>query len=263
LIVGVRHAFERVKIAGGLVNVTSTNVDEYTTPVVFRTDPLDAADAILLWVRSQMRMFNEFCKLSPEFDYPLFNLHNRDEFNLSFKFAAGQKWLSANPIANGGSYMFFTVGVDGWRHLDELRNTSKASRQAFVAMQFREEMFNVFDSAIKPAVEANDFKAFIVSRNTNNNQIDFEIIAALRRSAFVVADFTGERSAVFFEAGFGLGLGLPVIWTVQDVHFNKMKKHFDTRQYPYLIWKDEADLRDKLTKQIFATIEGARQPTAS
>jgi hypothetical protein len=38
-------------------------------------------------------------------------------------------------------------------------------------------------------------------------------MAEIRRSRFVVADYTGQRNGVYFEAGFGLGLGLVVIPT--------------------------------------------------
>ena len=40
-----------------------------------------------------------------------------------------------------------------------------------------------------------------------------EIMAQIKRSRFVVADYTAQRKSVYFEAGFALGLGLTVIPT--------------------------------------------------
>lgn len=39
------------------------------------------------------------------------------------------------------------------------------------------------------------------------NRIDDEIIGRIRASRFIVADFTGHRPGVYFEAGMMLGLG--------------------------------------------------------
>lgn len=45
------------------------------------------------------------------------------------------------------------VTVDGYRHLAELATESVESRQAFVAMWFDESTDEVYDGAIKPAIE--------------------------------------------------------------------------------------------------------------
>jgi len=67
-----------------------------------------------------------------------------------------------------------------------------------------------------------------------------------------VADFTGSRGGVYFEAGFALGLGIPVIWSCRK---NDVKKvHFDTRQYNHIVWNDSSDLYRQLRDRIEATI---------
>jgi hypothetical protein len=52
------------------------------------------------------------------------------------------------------------------------------------------------------------------------NKVDDEIVAEIRRSRFLVADFTCEpgkvRGGVYFEAGFARGLNIPIIWTCRD-----------------------------------------------
>jgi nucleoside 2-deoxyribosyltransferase len=71
----------------------------------------------------------------------------------------------------------------------------------------------------------------------------------------LVADFTCEpdkiRGGVYFEAGFAMGLGIPVFWTVRDT---TKDIHFDTRQYAHIVWKDAADLRKQLADRIAAVI---------
>jgi hypothetical protein len=88
------------------------------------------------------------------------------------------------------------------------------------------------------------------------NRVDDEIIAEIRRSRFLVADFTCApkqvRGGVYFEAGFALGLNIPVIWTCKESSFSDL--HFDTRQYPHIGWKDSADLYQRLRARIGALI---------
>ena len=68
----------------------------------------------------------------------------------------------------------------------------------------------------------------------NFSQVDTYI----GKSQCVIADFTGNRGGVYFEAGFALGLDIPVIWLVDDHWWNETDEHgkrindihFDTRQ---------------------------------
>jgi len=52
------------------------------------------------------------------------------------------------------------------------------------------------------------------------NKVDVEIIAEIRRSRFLVADFTCEsgsvRGGVYFETGFAMGIDIPIIWTCKN-----------------------------------------------
>ena len=91
----------------------------------------------------------------------------------------------------------------------------------------------------------------------HNEKICDAIIAEIRRSRFVVADFTGQQSGVFFEAGYALGLDIPVIWTCREAQKHELERHFDTRQYNHILWTDEADLYESLRRRIEATIPAA------
>ena len=86
----------------------------------------------------------------------------------------------------------------------------------------------------------------------HNDKICDAIVAEIRKSRFVVADFTGHRGGVYFEAGFALGLGIPVIWTCKKEELPKT--HFDTRQYNHIDWENEGDLFIRLKNRIEATI---------
>lgn len=165
-----------------------------------------------------------------------------------------------------------TITPVGWRRIQELSKTTYESKQAFVAMWFADEMDVSYRDAIKPAIEAAGFECKRIDTVEHNNKICDEVIAAIRKSRFVVADFTagickncascGEhktcrekvrpRGGVYFEAGFAMGLGIPVIWAVREDQIDDI--HFDTRQYNYIVYYNADELRERLGNRIAATI---------
>lgn len=66
---------------------------------------------------------------------------------------------------------------------------------------------------------------------------------------------TGQRGGVYFEAGFALGLGIPVIYLVDQSDLNEI--HFDTRQYNHIVY--ENDLYERLKHRIEATVPIAKK----
>lgn len=144
----------------------------------------------------------------------------------------------------------------GYARLAELDGMSSGSTQAFVAMWFDDSMNEAYDKGIRPAIEDAGYKPVRIDQKDHDNKIDDEIIAEIRRSRFVVADFTqgdaGARGGVYYEAGFARGLNMPVIFTCRKDAIGKV--HFDTRQYNHIVWETPEELRDRLAKRISATI---------
>ena len=145
--------------------------------------------------------------------------------------------------------------VHGFAHVAQ-QAAAPDSSQAFVAQWFDPSMEALYEDGIGPGVRAAGYEPVRVDRQPTLHRIDDQIIAEIRRSRFIVADFTqgggGARGSVYYEAGFAQGLGLPVIFTCREDQLDDL--HFDTRQYPHIGWNDPADLRDKLAYRIEALI---------
>ena len=107
--------------------------------------------------------------------------------------------------------------VDGHIHLEKLKKAAQNSSQAFVAMWFDESMSEAWEEGIKPAIRNSGYEPFRVDEAEETGRIDDRIIAEIRRSRFIVADFThgetGARGGVYYEAGFAHGLEITVIFT--------------------------------------------------
>ena len=145
--------------------------------------------------------------------------------------------------------------VRGWDRVSELQRleSSSESQQAFVAMWFVREMEKeIFEKGLKPGIEAAGYLPMKIDTKPFLGKICDEIIAEIRKSRFLVADVTGQRQGVYSEAGFAMGLGLPVIWTCRKTEIKKI--HFDTRQYNHIVWDAPEELRKALKNRIEATI---------
>ena len=166
-------------------------------------------------------------------------------------------WLKGNlsPVNTPGGIFQGMVTVDGYSQIAE-QTTNVDSSQAFVAMWFDKRMDKAFDEGIESAIKEAGYEAKRIDRKEHINKIDDEIMAEIRRSRFLVADFTqgcdGARGGVYFEAGFAHGLGIPVIYTCQEDVVDKLA--FDTRQYNHILWKEPDDLRESLENRIGAVM---------
>ena len=148
-----------------------------------------------------------------------------------------------------------TVTVRGYNRIAD-QQTNIDSSQAFIAMWFDDSMAGACEDGLEAGTEAAGYKPFRINLKEHINKIDDEIIAEVRRSRFLVADFThgptGARGSVYYEAGFAHGLGLPVIFTCRQDCLGKL--HFDTSHYNHIVWADPGDLCEQLKNRILAVI---------
>jgi len=185
------------------------------------------------------------------------NQVNLYELDYLLTYLAEQGWVkySANHIGSSGC----TVSPKGYAHLAELSGANPLSYQCFVAMGFDDSMKTAYDDGIEPAIRDSGYKPLRIDKKEHANKIDDEIIAEIKRSRFVVADFTSQpnkpRGGVYYEAGFAQGLNIPVIWSCRKDLIKQV--HFDTRQFNHIVWKKPVDLRDQLQKRIGAVIGDA------
>ena len=137
--------------------------------------------------------------------------------------------------------------------------TNVDSGRCFVAIWFDSSMNEVYDNAMEPAIKRAGYEPVRIDRQPDLiDKIDDAIVAEIRRSRFLVADFThgetGARGGVYYEAGFAHGLDIPVIFTCRSDKIDQV--HFDTRQFNHIVW-DNGDFDGfgkSLTDRIVASI---------
>jgi len=145
-------------------------------------------------------------------------------------------------------FHWVAVSLKGWSRVEQLRAGVTSFSQAFVAMTFDRDLEWIYLDSIAPAIEDAGYRPLILSRHEHAGRVDERIILELNRSRFVVAEFAQHRPSVYFEAGYAVGRGLPVIWTCRAEEYEHA--HFDTRQYNHIVWRSAEELRDRLFTRI-------------
>lgn len=204
----------------------------------------DRADRLLMNLASMSDFAGRRIELS----------HDRDHV-LSYSRVPGETAFLVEHLVEAGfldremgTHTVVAVSVSGWGRVEQLRAPGASQRQGFVAMSFDEDMLVLYEQAIAPAIRDAGYDPFVIAAHEHTGQIDDTIMFELNRSRFVVAEFTGHRPNVYFEAGYALGRGLPVLWTCREEDIDEA--HFDTRQYNHVLWSTPADLRERLHRRI-------------
>ena len=159
-------------------------------------------------------------------------------------FLRGQGWLEdvAGLALTGG----------GAIRADEWKQAASSSMQVFVAMWFDESMAAAWTHGLEKGISDAGYRAVRIDRVEHVNDITDEIIAQIRRSRFVVADYTGHRGGVYYEAGYAAGRDLQVIPTCRKDQIDGL--HFDVRQFNCIDWETPDDLARRLQVRIEAVI---------
>ncbi len=168
--------------------------------------------------------------------------------------------------ARQGDVVSFGLTPAGWERVEQLRRAQPDSDQIFVAMWFDSSMGPIWETGLAPAITSVGLSPYRVDQDPGHDRVDDKIMAQIRRSRALVADLTGLRGGVYFEAGFAMGLGLPVVFTCSESWVDERGEqwfkgvHFDVNHYPFIRWRDAAHLRQQLTWRLAASGIGRRVP---
>ncbi len=147
-------------------------------------------------------------------------------------------------------YYRIRLTPQGYTKVDAIqRNTSKG-KSVLVAMKFGDDTKDL-RVAIRQGITDAGYEAIFIDEVQYNDFITPELLKHIRDSKFVVADLTHQNNGAYFEEGYAMGLGKPVIQLC-----NKgTKLHFDIAQKNTIMWENESDIPERLYNRIKATID--------
>jgi hypothetical protein len=152
-------------------------------------------------------------------------------------------------LKGGGAALITPRGL---LQAEELSQPGGVYLQGFVAMSFDHSMDDAYTLGFYPGIREAGYQPFRIDGKEHINGISDEILAEIRRSRFLVSDYTMMNNGVYFEAGVAVGLGIPVIATCRTDHFDTI--HFDIKHINTLKWETPAQLATDLAKRVSAVI---------
>jgi nucleoside 2-deoxyribosyltransferase len=182
-------------------------------------------------------------------DYSVLGAKNPAEAEFYQPALEEQGFLRATKTLDGSRFCWLTAS--GWQELERIHQLGAESPFGFIAMWFDHSQ-DAVKLSIESAIKDSGFVPIRIDQKEHVNRIDDEMIAQIRQSKFLVADLTGQRNGVYFEAGFMLGLGRPVIWLCNESDLENV--HFDARQYNTINYQSVEELKTRLQNRIEAIL---------
>ncbi len=260
--------------------LTEKTWEDIVATINYPSSILDKINLVLEYFYKKSYSFGELVYIYKQKDYSLFFCKSPDELDEILWYLQDVKCLENKGSLPDGGRMF-KITADGIKKIEASRQNIN-SEQCFVAMWFNDgEIFGpntdeAYDKAIVPAIESCGYTKYRVDKaDEQNGWIPDEIIKEIRRSKFMVADLTGYRAGVYYEAGFADGLNIPVLYTCNEKWFNEEVKkqfeclhckkaigldtegvHFDLKQRKMILWSENnlEEFKKKLSNKIGAVV---------
>jgi len=200
---------------------------------------------LLLHVMRRTRRPGNAVELDTAFDHPIIDAENSGELTWYLENA-----IDTAHLKRSGNH--YSLTAKGWDFLMGPSAGGAIPGRCFVAMSFSEEHSPIYAEGIRPAVEEAGYTSVWMKDVLTNEDINYRMVVEIRKAQFLVADFTGLKAGVYFEAGFALGLGREVFWTTKADDL--MEIHFDTNHYQHVVWTTYNDLKLKLSEKLVAVL---------
>lgn len=137
--------------------------------------------------------------------------------------------------------------------------------QIFIAMKFSPETNTYYENAYKPIIQSMNYAVMRIDEKEYTGSIIGEIQSEITDSVALIADLTGNRGGVYYEAGIARGLQLcnhpiKLLLTCERTFFDSEKVHFDVSGDNILLYDSVDDLKGKLKTRLESvlTSEGKR-----
>lgn len=178
------------------------------------------------------------------------NTNCEDEANYMLDYLQKNLYIESREGANEEEWIELRLTPEGYTRVDMLQKNTANGRNVLVAMKFGNDTKPLREAIRKGISEAGYFAIFI-DEVQHNDFITPELLKYIRDSKFVVVDLTHQNNGAYFEEGYAMGLGKPVIQLCQK----DARLHFDIAQKNTIMWDTEESIPLMLKNRIVATID--------
>jgi len=138
----------------------------------------------------------------------------------------------------------------GLEYIESLNQLNQNSKKIFLAFKFDEELNKIFKNTISDMIRNLGLNPVIVDQDitSHNEKISDKIISEIKSSRILIADLTHHSQNVYYEIGYAMGMGIPIILTCKKDFLQNVA--FDINQYPVFEWENEYELKEKIENRI-------------
>ena len=259
--------------------ITKETKDEIINSINPPRTLIEKIHFVIKYLADSTKFFGDIVEISRPHGHRLFFCKDEEELQNILEAIKEQGYITGNSVSildvvdtsNGHPPRKITMTTKGLQYAETLFSRTN-STQCFVAMWFDESTKLLYEK-IRNAVTGNhkadkssaeygaNYNIMKIDEKDHINYIPAEIISEIKRSKFMIADLSGYRGGVYYEAGFAEGLGIPVILTCSkewfEEHTDEYGKqfsgvHFDLKQKNILLWED--DKLDEFQRKLVARI---------
>ena len=124
---------------------------------------------------------------------------------------------------------------------------------------FSDETASTYERVYKPVIQSLNHSVMRIDEKQFNGSIIGEITAEITDSIALIADLTGNRGGVYYEAGIARGLQLcnhpiKLVLTCKRSFFDNERVHFDVSGENIVLYENDDDLKRKLAKRLQAVL---------
>ncbi len=235
---------------------TSINVPSYFDTIRYPITPSEKMNDFLNFLSKKQKYDGESVKinLNDESTWIHGYFKHAEECKVYLDALIEEGLIHDYMLIHEGEKRTAKLTIKGLNKLVELETKGVNSKSCFIAMKFDDSMLPARD-AIKRAIKITGFEKYVIDEEhlKSDKTIPDAILKGIKKSKFCIADFTKHNNGVYFESGYALGLGKPVIYVCHESEFNE--SHFDIKQLQHIIYKSPEDLEKKLIDKIEAWIK--------
>jgi hypothetical protein len=195
--------------------------------------------------------YGHLFQLNFETDYPL--AYARDVAEFSFLLSAMNEKGLFDMTSKSNVGWHFRLSIDAWERIEENKNKRIKLYQGFVACWFADK-HDLFRKAIERGIKNAGYEPLSIKEKNYPETVLSKALGEIRKSRFVVIDFTGQRDTVFVEFGFALGQGLETILVINKNDWKNLKEFYVTN-YNVRRYSDEKDLEGIVETAILERVE--------
>jgi len=250
--------------------VTEANKDEFLSKIKAPKTMLEKIDNIMNYLYKHSTFFGEYIPINYDNGHRLFFCKDKIEFENILEDLKKKEYIKIKPI----SILNFvetppkpipreiSLTSKGFEYVGTKKHLN--STQCFIAMWFNKSTKNFYNASQEIIENKAGYQVLKIDEYSHINYIPIEILEQIRNSRFMIADLTGHRGGVYFEAGYAEALGIPVIYTCCENWFEDKKDkqgkivqngvHFDIRQKNILMWQNNKLELEQFQQKLLKTI---------